>query len=87
MKALALYHPNSEHSRSFEEYIGRLNEHAQNTVDLLSLETREGAATASLYDVVQYPAIIVVDEQGRAQKQWQGSEVPLIDEIMGYLAA
>lgn len=87
MKALALYHPNSERSRLFEEYVQRLQDSTQNSVDLLSLETREGAATASLYDVVQYPAIAVVDEAGRAHRVWQGEELPLVDEVLGYLAA
>lgn len=87
MKTIVLYHPKSEHGRRVEEYardFGRRDSHA---IELLSLETREGATTASLYDIVRYPAILVVDESGHLHKDWQGSELPLMDEVAGYLVA
>lgn len=87
MKALFIYHPNSEHARIIEEYSQNFTKVNAKTIELLSLETRDGAATASLYDIVSYPALLVVDNEGRLQKVWQGSQLPLMDEVAGYLVA
>lgn len=68
-----------DYARDFEHSRGR-------KVDLVSLETREGAATASLYDVVNYPALMVLGDDGQVQKLWEGDKLPLMDEVAGYLA-
>jgi hypothetical protein len=87
MKLIILYHPNSEGSRVLEEYAHEIEAEHSYKVDLMSLETRQGAALASLYDVVRYPAMVVVDDLGHPQKDWQGQQLPLKDEVFGYLAA
>lgn len=87
MKALVLYHPNSEHGRIVEEYARDFERRNSHPLHLESLETREGAATATLYDVVQYPAILVTADDGQMVKQWNGEQLPLMDELAGYLAS
>ncbi len=57
---LILYRPNSDHRRSVEEFmdaIKRRNDRIK--VESINVDSREGSATASLYDIMQYPAIMV----------------------------
>lgn len=85
MKVIVLYRPNSEHSRVVESYIRDLQAvHSIPKIEIVSLDTREGSATASLYDIVQYPAFLVVQNDGYAQKVWQGDNLPLMDEVVSY---
>ncbi len=56
-------------------------------VELVSLETRDGAAMASLYDVVQFPALMVIKEDGQVQRLWQGEQLPLMNEVAGFVRA
>ena len=86
MKIKILYHPNSEHAREVEQY-KRDFEHSQNTgeVELVSLETRDGADAARLYDVVSYPAVLVITESDKQlMKLWQGEKLPLMSEVASY---
>lgn len=53
--------------------------------DLVSLETKEGAEMAKLYDIVQYPAIIVTQDDGAHMKQWEGEPLPLMEEVAAHL--
>lgn len=85
MKAFFLYHPNSEGSRLIEEYAHDFEGRKNIKLELISLETREGSSTASLYDIVHYPALLVVDADGHLQKGWQGETLPLMDELAAYL--
>ena len=87
MKAVILYHPNSEHARIIEEYARDFSRTSSQSIKLLSLETRDGAAEATLYDIVSYPALMVTDDTGHLHKVWQGGTMPLMNEVAGYLAA
>jgi len=87
MKAVILYHPKSAEARIVEEYVHDFSGRSSKKIELLSLETRDGAATATIYDIVQYPALMVLDESGQMHKAWQGTSMPLIDELAGYLVA
>lgn len=85
MKILILYRPASEHSRRIEEFIrGYQDRHHTHAIEVLSLDTRDGAATASLYDIMQYPAILVIQNDGSVQRVWQGDPLPLMDEVASY---
>lgn len=88
MKVLILYRPNSEHGRPVEEFIHDYQRrHNADHLEVLNLDTREGSATATLYDIVQYPAILVIQNDGIIQKVWEGGSLPLMDEVASYARA
>lgn len=87
MKAIILYHPQSAEARTIEEYAHNFANRSSKDIELLSLETRDGAATATLYDIVQYPTLMVLSGDGQLHKAWQGSSLPLMDELAAYLVA
>lgn len=85
---LILYHPNSEHSARVEEFVRNFQRQHDigKKLELLSLSTRDGAATASLYDVMAYPAILALADDGSVLNSWEGESLPLSDEVAGYLS-
>ncbi len=85
MKATILYHPQSEPARAVEEYVRDFRVQTGKTIDLLSVDTREGADLAALYDVVQYPALLVQQDNGDLVKFWQDVRLPLMNEVAGYM--
>lgn len=87
MKVLVLYRPNSEHATNVETFV-RDFEHQHNPgnkIELVSVNTRDGSATASLYDIWTFPTILAVSEDGRMMNMWQGQPLPLMNEVAGYL--
>lgn len=86
MKISILYHPISEHARSVEEYAHDFERQKGIGIDLVSLETKEGAYRATLYGIVQYPALLVLRENKDLVKSWEGAPLPLMNEVAGYLA-
>lgn len=87
MKVLILYRPNSEHESAVEAFV-RDFEHrydTRNKIELVSVNTRDGAATAALYDIWAFPSILVVEKDGRMMNMWQGQPLPLMDEVAGYM--
>lgn len=84
MKIVVLYRPNSEHGRTVEEFIHDFQERHQGKLEVLNVDSREGGSTALLYDVMQYPAILALREDGSLVKSWEGSGLPMMDEIAYY---
>jgi hypothetical protein len=88
MKALLLYHPQSETARILEEFAHNFRQQHGHEIELMSMETRDGAATASLYDVMRYPTLIVIKNDGQVQHMWETEQLPpLMNEVAGYLTA
>lgn len=87
MKLLVLYRPNSDHGRMVEEFIHNYKDRNSGGVEALNIDSREGIAMATLYDIMDYPAILALRADGFVQKIWQGQELPLMDEVASYANA
>lgn len=85
MKVLILYRPRSEHGREVEEFVRDFKAlHGNNRVDELDVDSRDGVAMASLYDIMQYPAILALRDDGSVLKSWEGGMLPVMNEIAYY---
>jgi len=84
MKVVVLYRPNSEHGRLVEEFIHTYQSRGRGDMEVINIDSREGGALANLYDIMEYPAILVLRDDGSLQKHWTGSSLPLADEIAAY---
>ena len=84
MKVIILYHPQSEHSRIVEEYAHNFERQRGEIIQMVSLDTKEGAATATLYDIMAYPAVLALSDDGQIRKSWEGAQLPLMNEVAAY---
>jgi hypothetical protein len=88
MKVVVLYRPNSEHARTVDEFLKGLREvHNvdERHLQVQDYDSREGSSTASIYDVMTQPAILIVNDDGSYVKHWEGSQLPLLEEVAGYV--
>lgn len=56
-------------------------------VELVDVDSRDGMATASIYDITSYPAVMSLRDDGTVSMLWQGEQLPLLDEVAGYAMA
>jgi len=85
MRIIVLYRPDSEHARLVEEFIHDYQrQHDSGKLEILNIDSRDGIATASLYDVMQYPTILALRDDGSILRSWEGETLPLMDEIASY---
>ncbi len=85
VKLLVLYRPNSDHASDVESFVRDFQRQHDlgNKLELMSMNTRDGVATASLYDIMSYPAILALSDDGTLLNSWIGT-LPLMDEVAGY---
>ncbi len=81
-----LYRPKSEHRVAVEEFIRRYKEQfIDSQLEILDIDQRDGAAMASLYDILQYPGFLVLRDDGSVMQSWQGSDnIPSVEDIHYY---
>jgi hypothetical protein len=85
MKVVILYRPNSEHGSAVDTFVHEYQRrHEPGRIEVVNVDTRDGSATASLYDIMQYPAILALSNDGSLLKSWEGEMLPLMDEISYY---
>jgi len=85
MRLIFLYRPNSEHGRAVEMFIQDYKyRHGDSRIEILDIDSREGGAMATLYDIVRYPAILALSNDGSVLQMWQGDALPLMDEVASY---
>lgn len=85
MKTLVLYRPNSEFARSVDEFVHEFKTRSgEKLLEIVNIDSREGARIAELYGLMQYPAILVLQADGFMQKSWEGGSLPLVDEVISY---
>lgn len=79
-----LYRPNSELARVTESFVEDLQRrYPHYRVEVVSIYSRDGSATASLYDVMDYPAILVLSDAGVVQQSWVGRDLPRVEDVAG----
>lgn len=81
---MVLYHPNSEQDGLVNDFAHDYERFKHKKLELVSLESQAGADLARLYDVVNYPAFLAIDNSGSLQRLWQGTPLPLMDELDYY---
>lgn len=85
MRLIVLYRPDSEFSRIVETFIHDYKrQHEGDKMEVLNFDSRDGSALASLYDVMQHPAILALRDDGSVLKTWEGTTLPLMDEVAAY---
>ena len=57
MKTIIVYRPISEHAREVDEFAHEfIRRYPETKFELLNIDTRDGAATASIYDITALPS-------------------------------
>ncbi len=85
---LVLYRPNSEFARAVESFVRDLqmiHNLDERHLQVLDYDSRDGASTASMYDIMTQPSILVTGNDGAYVKDWQGGDLPLTEEVAGYV--
>jgi long-subunit acyl-CoA synthetase (AMP-forming) len=87
MKLVVLYRPDSEYARAVEMFVHdfkRQHEGVGRRLEVIDYDTREGQAEASIYDVMSQPALLVQADDGQLVKNWEGGNLPMLDEVASY---
>lgn len=84
MKATVIYRSDSEHGSVVEQYLRDFSMRTGVDLETLNPDTPEGSSICRTYDIVEYPSVIALSDDGRMQTMWRGLPLPTISEVSYY---
>lgn len=84
---MVVYRPRSEHARMVDDFLREVQRMSPgpDRIEKVDVDTREGASIASLYDVMSYPKVMVLADDGRLIQEWDAGTMPLLGDVRYYL--
>jgi methyl coenzyme M reductase alpha subunit len=85
MKVLIFYRPESEQSRSVDEFVHEFSHRYPGAeLSLVDVDSVNGMSQAAVYDVMRHPTVIAVGSDGATLQRWDNGMMPLINEVAYY---
>lgn len=85
MKVVVVYRRESDYGRMVADWLRDFTRQTGKTLEEISPDDRSGAALCRTYDVVEYPTLLALDDDGRVQNIWSGTMLPTISEVSYYV--
>lgn len=85
MRTVVIYKQATDYTRQVEEFLTDFKRQTGRELETLDPETPEGISFCSTYDIMQFPTLIAVSDDGHVQNQWKGLPLPTISEVSYYV--
>lgn len=86
MRVVVVYKDNQDYTRTVDTFLGDFSRQTGRTIETLDPDTNEGELFCRAYDIVEYPTIIALSNEGQVQNMWRGVTLPTISEVSYYVA-
>ena len=84
MRVVVVTKDNMDYTRSVETFLNDVARQTGKVLEVLNPDSSEGISFCKAYDIVEYPTVIALSDDGRLQNMWRGSTPPTISEISYY---
>jgi len=85
VKAIVIYKDESDHAREVTDYLRDFKRQTGHDLETIDPDTSDGTDFCRAYDIVEYPTIIAISDDGVMQNQWRGRPLPTISEVSYYV--
>lgn len=85
MKAVIIYKVESDHAREVTDYLRDFARQTGHQLETIDPETRDGADFCRAHDIVEYPSVVALSDDGALQNLWRGRPLPTISEVGYYV--
>ena len=83
MRVICIYRDNQDYSRSVEEFLENFRRQTGREIETMNPD--ENTNFCEAYDVVEYPTILALGEQGDVRASWRGRNLPLVNDVLYYM--
>ncbi|HEV7951985.1 MAG TPA: hypothetical protein VGO98_01280 [Candidatus Saccharimonadales bacterium] len=85
MKAVVIYKVESDHAREVIDYLRDFTRQTGHELETIDPDMRDGGDFCRTYDIVEYPSIAALSDDGVLQNLWRGRPLPTISEVSYYV--
>lgn len=85
MKITIVYREESDHAREVFDFLSDFEKRTGQTIEEINPDSPRNEFFIRAYDIVEYPTILALTDEGKVLNQWRGRPLPMIDEVSYYL--
>ena len=85
MRTVVVYEDNTDYAREVIDYLQDFTRQTGHKLETIDPTTKEGADFCRSYDIVEYPSVVALTDDGVLQNLWRGLPLPTISEVSYYV--
>ena len=85
MKITIVYREESDYAREVFDFLHDFEKRTGQTIEEINPDSPRNEFFIRAYDIVEYPTILALTDEGKVLNQWRGRPLPMIDEVSYYL--
>lgn len=85
MRVVVVYRDESEYARAVVSFLHDFSRQTGHILEELDPDTVDGESFCRAYDIVEYPTIVALSDDGQVQNMWRGVPLPTISEVSYYV--
>ena len=85
MRVVIVYKDASDHAREIIDYLRDFAHQTGHELETVDPDSRDGSQFCRVYDIVEYPTLIALDDNGQMLNTWRGRPLPTISEVSFYV--
>ena len=84
MRVVVVYRDMSDHGRAVTDFLRDFKSQTGKEVSGVDPDSPEGIDMCNAYDVVEYPTMLALADDGHMLNMWRGIPLPTISEVSFY---
>jgi hypothetical protein len=85
MRTVIVFKEESDHARPVLDYLRDFYRQTGHEIETIDPDTSDGAGFCRTYDIVEYPSVVAISDDGALQNLWRGLPLPTISEVSYYV--
>ncbi len=85
MKTLVVYEDGRDYTREVDDFLRDFSRQTGHNLEVVDPQSKTGADFCRAYDIVEYPSIVALSDDGVLQNEWRGLPMPTISEVSYYV--
>ena len=83
MRTVVVTREQRDYAREVREWLREYDRRAGTPAEVVDPDSREGIGFTGAYDLMEFPAVMVLQDDGAVVSIWRGTPMPPIDEVRG----
>ncbi len=85
MCVVVVYKQQTDYARQVQMFLDDFKRLTGHDLETLDPESLPGISFCETYDIMQYPTLIALSDDGQIQNQWNGLPLPTMSEVSYYV--
>lgn len=85
MRVVVVYKDKTDYARIVEEFLHDFKRQTGHDLEVINPEERQNLQFCEAYDILRYPTILAISDDGRLQNSWVDLPLPTISEVSYYV--